>query len=70
MADIYATLSRRTWAQSRTMIGTTRGRAPSQARSVVLLYCFQVLELDGNFFRHPPRWSRVATPAPPADDAA
>ena len=35
-----------------------------------LLHHCQVLELDGNSFRNPPRRPRVATPAPPADDAA
>jgi DNA replication protein DnaC len=35
-----------------------------------LLHHCQVLELDGNSFRNPPRRPRIATPAPPADDAA
>jgi DNA replication protein DnaC len=35
-----------------------------------LLHHCQVLELDGNSFRNPPRRTRAATPAPPADDAA
>ena len=35
-----------------------------------LLHHSQVLELDGNSFRNPPRRSRPAPPAPPSDDAA
>ena len=35
-----------------------------------LLHHCQVLELDGNSFRNPPRRTRAATPAPPADDPA
>lgn len=34
------------------------------------LHHCQILELDGNSFRNPPRRSRTATPAPPADDEA
>jgi hypothetical protein len=35
-----------------------------------LLHHRQVLELDVNSFRNPPRRPRIATPAPPADDVA